>query len=137
MRVLVCGGRDFSDEHTLNTELNDLLWRRGRFAHVNAQATAIIHGTQRGADMMAGAFAIACGLEEIRFKPDWNKHGKAAGPIRNAQMLAEGKPDLVVAFPGNSGTADMVTKARRAGVEVIEVPCHVNRRSSCRKTCSS
>ena len=44
-----------------------------------------------------------------------------AGPRRNARMLAEGKPDLVVAFPGGRGTADMVSKARAAKVEVMEI----------------
>jgi ABC-type sugar transport system substrate-binding protein len=36
-------------------------------------------------------------------------------------MLDEGKPDIVVAFPGGTGTADMVRRARKAGVVVIEV----------------
>jgi hypothetical protein len=43
-----------------------------------------------------------------------------AGPIRKQQMLDEGKPDLVVAFPGGRGTAHMVRIARAAGIEVIE-----------------
>ena len=37
----------------------------------------------------------------------------------NQQMLDIGKPDLVLAFPGGSGTADMVAKARAAGVGVL------------------
>lgn len=45
-------------------------------------------------------------------------NGKAAGPIRNQRMLDEGKPDLVVAFPGGRGTADMVRRAKAAGVPV-------------------
>jgi len=49
-------------------------------------------------------------------------HGRAAGPVRNAQMLAEGKPDFVVAFPGGRGTADMCKQARARGVKVVEVP---------------
>lgn len=52
------------------------------------------------------------------FKADWDKHGKAAGPIRNQQMLDEGKPDLVLAFAGGKGTDDMCRRARAAGVEV-------------------
>ncbi len=50
---------------------------------------------------------------------DWTTHGRAAGPIRNARMLAEYHPDLVIAFPGGRGTLDMVSKAERAGVAVI------------------
>jgi hypothetical protein len=53
---------------------------------------------------------------------EWNRHGNKAGPIRNATMLAMKPPvKLVVAFPGGSGTADMVAKAKAAGLEVMEV----------------
>ena len=56
------------------------------------------------------------------FPADWIRHGRAAGPIRNEQMLREGCPDLVVAFhddPGlGRGTADMVRRALAAGVPV-------------------
>jgi predicted Rossmann-fold nucleotide-binding protein len=41
--------------------------------------------------------------------------------VRNRQMLTEGRPDLVVAFPGGKGTANMVALARKAGVEIVEV----------------
>jgi hypothetical protein len=57
----------------------------------------------------------------VVYPADWAKHGRAASPIRNQQMLDEGRPNLVVAFPGGRGTADMVRRARSAGVEVIEV----------------
>ena len=59
-------------------------------------------------------------VERFVCHADWEKHGKAAGPKRNKRML-EWKPDLVVAFPGGKGTANMVQQARQAGVEVIEV----------------
>jgi len=55
------------------------------------------------------------------FLANWRTHGKAAGPIRNQQMLDEGRPHLVVAFPGGTGTADMVRRAKAAGVPVMEV----------------
>ena len=55
------------------------------------------------------------------YMADWKRLGRKAGPIRNQRMLVEGKPDLVVAFPGGKGTAGMVTLARNASVEVIVV----------------
>lgn len=55
------------------------------------------------------------------FPADWGSLGKAAGPIRNSLMLTEANPSLVIAFPGGKGTADMISKARAAGVKVIEV----------------
>jgi len=51
---------------------------------------------------------------------NWAELGRKAGPIRNQQMLDEGKPNLVVAFPGGRGTADIVRRARAAGIEVVE-----------------
>lgn len=52
---------------------------------------------------------------------DWEDLGRKAGPIRNQRMLDDGRPELVVAFPGGPGTAHMCRIAREAGVEVIEV----------------
>lgn len=56
------------------------------------------------------------------FPAPWDFHKNSAGPIRNAWMLRFGQPDLVLAMPGGTGTADMVKKARAAHVEVIQVP---------------
>lgn len=109
MRVLVCGGRDFNDWEMLCEELTDL------WSH---EVEAIIHGGARGADSLAGEYARAVGVDEIVFRADWERHGRSAGPIRNRQMLVEGKPDLVVAFPGGRGTANMIEQAMAAGVEV-------------------
>lgn len=61
------------------------------------------------------------GVKHLPFEADWHTHGRAAGPIRNRRMIEEGKPDLVVAFPGGRGTANMVNQARAAGIEVREV----------------
>ena len=113
MKILVCGGRDYTDYDRLEDELN-LLWR------VHGDFT-IISGMARGADSLAVRYAeqYDCPLE--KFPAQWDVHGRAAGPIRNQQMLDEGKPDLVVACPGGRGTAHMVKIARKAGAEVQEI----------------
>lgn len=54
------------------------------------------------------------------YPADWARFGKSAGYLRNKQMLEEGKPDLVVAFPGGRGTANMIAIAMKAGVKVID-----------------
>lgn len=113
MRLLVCGGRNFKDEDSLAEELT---WLLG-----DHEIDAIIHGGARGADKLAGAFARACNIREIVYPAAWEAHGMSAGPIRNRQMLVEGKPDMVLAFPGGRGTADMIKQARAAGIEVREV----------------
>lgn len=57
-----------------------------------------------------------------RIFADWKTHGRAAGPIRNQRMIDEWKPTLVIAFAGGRGTADMIRRAKAAGIEVREVP---------------
>lgn len=87
----------------------------------------IIHGGATGVDSIASDFANThfCQeryfCQEQCFPADWKQYGNSAGPIRNAKMLREGEPDLVVAFPGGKGTANMVRLAKKAGVKVIEV----------------
>lgn len=54
----------------------------------------------------------------LNYPADWEKHGRAAGPIRNEKMLIVGTPDMVLAFPGGRGTADMIRKAEAAGLPV-------------------
>jgi hypothetical protein len=110
-RVLVCGGRNYGDTRTLYRVLD----------HVDPKPTMIIQGGANGADACASIYAYHRQIDERVFWADWKKHGRAAGPIRNQKMLDEGKPHLVVAFPGGTGTADMVRRAKAAGVRVIEV----------------
>jgi len=113
MRVLVCGGRNYNDSIRISTVLTEL--------DLTRPFTALIHGGASGADRIAGKWATAGGLTVESYPAEWGKFGYAAGPKRNAQMLAEGKPDIVVAFPGGKGTADMVRRAKAAGVEVMEI----------------
>lgn len=114
MKVLVCGGRDFANVAYVYTTLDRL--------HAERRFTALMQGGAHGADELARDWAkTKPEIQRFVCKADWEKHGKAAGPMRNARML-EWKPDLVVAFPGGRGTADMVKRAKAAGVETILIP---------------
>ena len=110
MRVLVCGGRKFSDYQLLAQTLDAL--------HAERPISLIIHGAARGADTLAHEWAAHNRVNIDFYRADWNKYKKAAGPIRNTRMLMDGKPQLVVAFEGGDGTADMIEQARAAGVTV-------------------
>lgn len=126
MRILVCGGRDYHDWNTFRNVMEiigEVRFPRhpeDDYGNYLYKCTVIAGGAQ-GADALAADWAMInwTGYEE--YKADWDKHGKAAGPIRNRRMLVEGKPDLVIAFPGGKGTANMVKLATEANVEVIEV----------------
>jgi len=121
VRILVCGGRDFNDYRFLSSILDKLCKDRGYHNEYMPEGVKIIAGKAKGADTLAIDWAVTNWLPFQEFPADWEKHGKAAGYIRNQQMLNEGKPDLVVAFPGGKGTAMMVSLAKKAGIEVIEV----------------
>lgn len=112
MKVLVCGGREFDDYARLQIELDAM--------HKDAAVSLLIHGGALGADRLAARWAFSRAIPAMSFPANWEKHGKAAGPMRNQQML-EQRPDIVVAFPGGKGTADMARRARNAGVPVREI----------------
>jgi hypothetical protein len=112
MRLLVCGSRDWSDRRAVYQILDEL------------QPRVIISGACSGADTIAADYARASGVDLIEMPAEWRRHGRAAGPIRNREMLGQ-SPDLVVAFhpdiKTSKGTRDMVRQAERAGVPVVIV----------------
>lgn len=112
IRVLVCGSREWSDYATIYQSLRDL----------KDQIEIVIDGAARGADSLGNKAAKSLGLNTVRHWAEWNQYGPSAGPIRNRAMLNLEKPTLVLAFhpdlTKSKGTKDMVTIARKAGVEV-------------------
>jgi len=106
LRVLVCGGRDFNNAAMLARAM----------AALPSKPSVVIHGAARGADTLAGQWAKEAGVPVEVYPAEWAAHGRKAGALRNAEMLAKGKPDFVLAMPGGSGTAHMVSIARLAGV---------------------
>lgn len=111
MRVLICGDRYWKDSVTIARVLREL-----------PEGTEIIHGGAQGADHTAAYIARnTFHMPTKAYYADWKKHGRAAGPIRNRQML-DTKPDRVIAFHDNldasKGTRDCVTEARRRGIPV-------------------
>lgn len=122
VRVLVCGSRTFSTYGVLSAVLS------GIEEHFNGN-TVIIHGAAPGADRYADKWAKANGKVKgedlLPFPADWDLHGRAAGPIRNREMLSEGQPHVVWAFVDKPlietvGTKDMIDIASTGGV-----PCYV------------
>lgn len=113
MKLLVCGGRDYSDEEHVYRVLNVF--------HEKYCISVIVTGAARGADYLAGKWANENNISLVEYPADWRKHGKAAGPIRNQEMLEKESPNAVLAFPGGSGTADMIGRARKGGIDVYRV----------------
>ncbi|KKL54834.1 hypothetical protein LCGC14_2261460 [marine sediment metagenome] len=110
MRILVCGDRNWTDRECITREL------------LRYDSTSIIvQGCCRGADRMAAESARTLNLHYEGYAPDWERYGRAAGPIRNKQMLDTGI-HLVLCFhndiSNSKGTRDMMDQALARGIEV-------------------
>lgn len=112
MRVLVSGSRHFWKHSVVFAKLDEVC---GPGPHV------VIHGSAPGVDQCAHGWAIQREYDYQGYPAKWKTHGNAAGPIRNQQMLDEGKPDIVVAFPryDSVGTRDMIRRAENINLPVV------------------
>ena len=112
--LLVTGSRNWEDFTRLRNALQP---------YVDAQWTLLHGDCPTGADYLANRLWREYNLKVERVPADWNKHGKAAGPIRNQQMV-DRVPNLCYAFPrGDSrGTWDCLTRAAKAGIKVVIIP---------------
>lgn len=113
MRIAVTGSRDWNDQALLDVALIRYL-RPGSHLHV---------GDARGADAMAWALAhTLAGVEATRYEADWQTHGKAAGPMRNRELLDESRAQLLVAFKWGHegrGTDDCIKAACERHIPVL------------------
>jgi argininosuccinate lyase len=115
MIVLVTGDRNWKDYNVIYRELS-------KYPH----GTVVFHGAARGADTLADIAAERLGFKSVPFRAEWHIYGRAAGPIRNQEMLArllkEEEPKKVLAFHKNiaesKGTKDMVNRALKVGIDV-------------------
>lgn len=126
-RILITGDRNWDDMPKMVAVLS---------RHIHADRDIIIHGDARGADRMGAEVAKRLGVTKDRihaYPADWNQYHRAAGPIRNQQMLTEGKPTLVLAFHNNimesKGTRDMIKRSLFAklpvylnGIQIFSLP---------------
>ena len=121
-RVLVTGGRAYLDRETVFARLATCREEAEQWGF----KLVVIHGAcPTGADHWAALWCRREGIEERRFPAQWDLHGRSAGPRRNQRMLDEGQPDLVLAFPGGRGTADLVRRAHTAFVLVAHLDSEV------------
>jgi hypothetical protein len=119
LRVLVCGGRDYQDRDRVHIELNNLCGEVSDAYPLGDTVLTVIHGAcPTGADALADEWAVGNWAMILPFPADWERYGRAAGPMRNEWMIKRGKPDLVLAFPGGKGTADMVRRAKKHNIPI-------------------
>lgn len=104
MNILICGDREWTDGKSIRSIIDELVKQYGSFK--------LIVGGARGVDSLAAYIARnVYQLPVDEYPADWERFGKPAGRIRNRKMLAEGKPNLVIAVHsdlyGSKGTRHM------------------------------
>lgn len=109
MKVIVTGGRNYNNIVKVN-EVLDLL-----------KPSILVEGGANGADFLAKCWASKADCSIITIEANWNKHGKAAGPIRNISMLEQHPDAVVIAFSGGKGTAHCVKEALKRGMLVLSI----------------
>jgi|SRR3984957_20973461 len=111
MRIIIAGSRDFTDYNLLERTMDNLT--------AKLDTVVILSGAAKGADELGEKWAFKNWFRVERFHADWHTHGKAAGHIRNSEMIAA-SPDCLVAFHKNNspGTRDIIDKAKKAGLIV-------------------
>jgi hypothetical protein len=107
IRVVVTGGRDYHQAIRVYACLDSC-----------EPINFLAHGGSTGVDDLAGRWARLHGLLPQVFYADWDRYGNGAGPIRNRIMLDTVRPDLVIAFPGHTGTRDCIAAAEQRGLAV-------------------
>lgn len=112
-RILVTGSRHYKDVSRIFAALDD---------HV-ADGDTVVHGGARGADSIAAEYCRRYNIEQEVHEPDWDAYGRAAGPIRNAEMLSSGI-DKVLAFLDDTacrGTFGTIREAKKRSIETVVV----------------
>lgn len=112
VRVIIAGGRDFNDYKLLKEKCVEIL------KPYMTNTITIISGTANGADKLGEQFAREYRLHCVRMPADWERYGKRAGFLRNAEMaeyaIQDGSVSILIAFwDGKSkGTENMIANAR-------------------------
>jgi len=111
-RIIICGDRNYDNWQNMIAVFDE---------HLDPKNDIIIEGGAWGADLMAEAIGLNRGFDVEMFEADWNTYGRAAGPIRNTEMIGS-NIDTVFAFhkdiTKSKGTKDTVKRAERSQITV-------------------
>lgn len=124
MRVIVAGGREFTDREFLFKSLDAF--------HTQTPIVLLIEGGQRtydrnlnkcigGVDFLAHLWAVNNGIATATVHAHWKRFDAAAGPVRNGWMVSLFNVDRLIVFPGNRGTADCIRQAEKAGIPITHM----------------
>ena len=107
-KVIIAGSRNFEDYSVAREFIQSTI-----DSVTESKSVIIISGGCRGADKLGERYAIENGLDLEVFKADWARYKKAAGPIRNREMVLAS--DVVICFWDNKskGTRSLIELANK------------------------
>lgn len=113
--IAVVGSRDFTDYLSIECMVGQYIYEE---CWNLPEGITIVSGGAKGADTLAEKFADEYKCRKIIFLPDWESHGKSAGPIRNRSIIANA--DVIFAFQKNKskGTQHSINIAKELGKEL-------------------
>jgi len=120
IKVIIAGGRDFNNFELLVAKVDNILKAYQPNIEIvsGGQITISTSGNKYGADYFGEVYATIMRYKRTKFKADWDKYGKSAGPIRNKEM-ADYSDALIAFWDGKSkGTKGMISLARDKGIPV-------------------
>ncbi len=117
--LAIVGGRTFTDKAAFDAIMTDFISKRG-----GCMPSRVVSGGANGVDSLAREWALSHGVAVVQYLPDWNKHGRAAGIMRNKDIIDASDVVLALPTPSSRGTHDSIKRARKQAKElvVIDVP---------------
>jgi hypothetical protein len=109
MKVIIAGSRS----------INDIELVKYAVLESGFDITEVVSGRARGVDTLGEIWARENNISLAYFPADWKKYGRAAGPIRNAEMAKYGEALIAIMESGSKGTANMVKNAKALGLEIF------------------
>lgn len=115
MKTIIAGSRHFHEQAVIDQAVEDS----------GFVITRVISGAANGVDELGETWARKNGIRAQRFRANWKKHGRAAGPIRNGKMSRVGEALIALPCSHSRGTWNMIELARKQGLKVFvqEVQC--------------
>ena len=113
MKTIIAGSRHFTDYEFLCERLAEVPW----------EITEVVSGCAEGADTLGERWGDAKRIKVTRFPAEWERLGRAAGPVRNGQMAAYAQAFVAFLYPNSRGTANMIKQATKKGLRMHVVYC--------------
>lgn len=114
-RLIIAGSRDITHAESVHKTIDLAL------ARMDWTPSVVLSGTCRGVDVLGEAWAEAHGVPVERYPAAWSEHGRAAGPIRNAQMAEQADAGIIIMRHGSRGSKHMASELRRRKLPYVEV----------------